>query len=291
MPLLPALMRDRPLRLALAGAQDKLPVRYAAGALALPAGGAASTHVIKVGDAEFPGLVENEYFCLKLADAVGLPAPPADIAPTATPMLIVERYDRVRHGDIGGGDSILRRHQEDFCQALDCSPETKYESEGGPGLAALFACLARCSVAPLPDRRQLLRWVVFNALIGNEDAHAKNVSLLYGTAPQESGPVLAPFYDLVCTTVYDELRRKLAMGIGGQNRLDRLEKRHWERFAAAIDVKPRYLLSLIAELAEQVDRVALEVAEQVANRFPRGPVTKRVVESVQRNVERLTRMI
>ncbi len=191
--LLALVLQEGELRLSLAGAQDKLPVRFSNGELALPSGNTASTHLLKVSSGSFPDLVQNELFCLTLANKVGINAPHAEMAPTRTPILLVERYDRRVHPEKG----ISRLHQEDFCQALGIPPERKYENEGGPSLVQIFEVLARGSRSPLPDKRDLLKWVIFNFLIGNADAHAKNISLLYGEFGEISGPRLAPFYDLV----------------------------------------------------------------------------------------------
>src|SRR2546426_1089704 len=106
----------------------------------------------------------------RLAAAVGLPVPATEIHEKPTTYLLVERYDRVR--DALG--VVKRLHQEDFCQALGVLPENKYESEGGPKLADCFRVLSEESGRLLEDRRNLLRWVIFNVLIGNADAHAKN---------------------------------------------------------------------------------------------------------------------
>ncbi|MBE0564440.1 MAG: type II toxin-antitoxin system HipA family toxin [Krumholzibacteria bacterium] len=254
--LLAMAARDGRLRLSLAGAQDKLPVRYDGGSLSLPTSDHPSTHLLKVGDPAFPGLVHNELFCLRLARAVGLPAPAAELAPTRTPLLLVERYDRVQAAD----GTTVRLHQEDFCQASGRLPETKYESEGGPALAEMFAALAAGSGSPLADKRDLLAWVLFNYVTGNADGHAKNASLLYGRLTDTGLPRLAPFYDLVCTAAYGALTRRLAQRIGGEDRPERVEARHWDGLAAAIGVKAAYLKTLGLELSRRIEEQAAALA-------------------------------
>jgi serine/threonine-protein kinase HipA len=259
--LLAMVLQDGELRLSLAGAQDKLPVRLDGDALTLPAGNAASTHLLKISRGDFPDLVQNEFFCLTLARMVGLDVPPVHMAATKTPILLVERYDRHRHPDGG----ISRLHQEDFCQALGVPTEFKYENEGGPSLAQVFEILARGSRSPLPDKRELIRWVFFNFLIGNADAHAKNISFLYGALGDTKGPRLAPFYDLVCTQVYGHLSTKQAQKIGGEYRYKNILSRHWDRFADSIGVKPKYLRSLGLELCAKIEKkvpaLAVEIGE------------------------------
>ena len=254
--LLALMVGEGGLRLSLAGAQDKIPVHFRDGALSLPGGRQASTHLLKIDSGVFPGLVQNELFCLTLAREVGLPAVAAQVAPTPTPMLLIERYDRRPNAD----GSVDRLHQEDFCQALGRPPEVKYQGEGGPSLAELFAVLARGSRTPLPDKRDLLKLVIFNFIIGNADAHAKNVSLVW----DEDGPRLAPFYDLVCTAAYASLATKQAQKIGGEYRPANIAARHWDRCAAEIGVRPNYLRQAGLGLAERVEARAGAVAAGIA---------------------------
>ncbi len=257
--LLALVLQEGELRLSLAGAQDKLPVHISGGQLALPSGNAASTHLLKIPSGGFPDLVQNELFCLTLARKIGLTTPKAEMAATKTPILLIERYDRF----IAPDGKIHRLHQEDFCQALGFPPESKYENEGGPSLAQIFDILALGSQTPLPDKRDLLKWVLFNFIIGNADAHAKNISFLYGKRGEERGPCLAPFYDLVCTEVYDQLSKKQAQKIGGEYRHRFITNRHWERLAALIGVNQKYLRRLGLELCEEIEKESGPLSEEI----------------------------
>ncbi len=79
-------------------------------------------------------------------------------------------------------------HQEDFCQVLGVLPEMKYEQEGGPGFADCFRLVQEWSAEPILDSLNLLKWALFNFLIGNADAHAKNLSFLYGAGSVPRDP-------------------------------------------------------------------------------------------------------
>lgn len=240
-------------RLSLAGAQLKLPVILDGERVSLPLNAAAATtHILKPEPARFPGLVDNEAFCMELAAAVGLPAARVEkrTSGSGRPYLRVERYDR----DVTA-DPIGRLHQEDFCQALGRPSEQKYQADGGPTIVDSVALLRACSARPAQDLITLWRAVVFNWLIGNCDAHSKNLSLLYDA----SMPTLAPLYDLVSTTVYPELTRRLAMSIDGARMVEEvdggalvrlaLESNYSERFAAA------ETSALIARVTEEVARL------------------------------------
>ena len=103
----------------------------------------------------------------------------------------------------------------------------KYQNEGGPDLAQCFDLVRSATRPSAPQVLPLLDYVVFNALIGNHDAHAKNFSLLYlGKAP-----VLAPFYDTLSTAVCPTLTPKMAMKIGNKYQFSEVQARHWEQLA------------------------------------------------------------
>ncbi len=223
------------VRLSLAGAQSKLPVVETEEGFALPHGsGHPTTHILKPEPARFPGLVDNEFFCMRLAREVGLEVATVERAETTSglPYLIVERYDR----DLSE-EPIRRLHQEDLCQALGKLHVEKYQQEGGPSVVEAMALIDETSVAPARDRQQFWLALVFNVLIGNCDAHGKNYSLLYDSP----APRLAPLYDLLSTSVYGELTRRLSMSIDGVAMLEDVEIKAWERLANEVGFAPRFL--------------------------------------------------
>jgi serine/threonine-protein kinase HipA len=211
---------DGDVRISLAGAQDKLVVVVDGERIGVPTGSTPSTHIIKTPIRGYDDTVSNEAYCLALARRVGLEAAHAEVRSVeGREFLLVERYDRRRDD----GD-LTRIHQEDFCQALGLPASAKYEVDGGPRLIDCFSLLRDAVDVPATDILRLLDVVTFNFLVGNHDAHGKNFSLLH----ERDGTRLAPFYDLLSTTVYG-LGRKMAMKIGGEYRADRVERRHWDR--------------------------------------------------------------
>ena len=131
-------------------------------------------------------------------------------------------------------------------------PEHKYQNEGGPDLAQGFELLRRATRPSAPQILKLLDAVVFNALIGNHDAHGKNFSLLYGA----QGAVLAPLYDLLCTAVYPQLTDKMAMKIGSKYRFSELMARHWAQFARSAGLSPAQVRRRILEIARLLPDLA-----------------------------------
>lgn len=119
---------------------------------------------------------------------------------------MTRRYDREEQ------DGIVRRlHQEDFCQLLKCRPEIKYQDQGGPSIVECTKLLLSTRL-PLSDVISFVNRCVFNFIVGNGDAHGKNFSILY----RDGTPRLAPVYDVICTTVYPPIAKKMSMKYDGK---------------------------------------------------------------------------
>lgn len=252
LPSRPMLVGQAGLRLSLAGAQDKLPVLFDGVRIGLPQFGTPSSHILKPTIAAVTDSVSNEAFCLALAKQLKLPCANAQIHQVAgRRFLLVERYDRKTH-TAGTLSQRERLHQEDFCQALGVVSELKYQNEGGPNLAQCFALLRQATRPNAPQVLRLLDAVLFNALIGNHDAHGKNFSLLY----RANGVSLAPLYDLLCTAVYPNLTAKMAMKIGSKYKFSELEARHWQQFATEAGLSPAACQKRLIQIASQLPTVA-----------------------------------
>ncbi len=300
MPLRPMRAGEDGLRLSLAGAQDKLPVVLDVDGvrIGLPLNGSPSTHILKPPIAGVDGSVFNEAFCMALAGALKLDVAPTHlqtIADGAQPRyyLLVARYDRhsaaptlaASHAAALPGQ---RLHQEDFCQALGIVSEHKYQNEGGPGLAQAFALLRSATRPSAPHTLKLLDYVVFNALIGNHDAHGKNFSLLYTPA----GAVLTPLYDALCTAVYPTLTDKMAMKIGSKYKFSEVMARHWAQFATEAALSPALLKKRILEIAKRLPGLAHACQVAFQNQGTHHPVIDQIITLIEQRcaltIRRLT---
>lgn len=237
--------RTAGVSISVAGAQHKIALLRQDDSLALPLHGAPSNCILKIPIRGFNFSVENEYICLTLAKVVGLQVPTVEyLKVTDTPVIIISRFDRVMQGS-----SIMKLHQEDFCQALGISHQLKYESVGGPGIAQCAELLMQASSRPLNDLSSFTDWVLFNTLIGNMDAHAKNISLLH----THLGVRLAPHYDLLNTLFYGrQLNRDLAMRVGGQNKPRYILTSHWQQFSQDIGLPLPLIRQRLAHLAHAI---------------------------------------
>ena len=232
----------------LAGAQPKTTLYYANGKWGVPKGGVPSTHILKPPVLDLAHLAYNEHACLQLVRELGLPAALSSVQHfEAETAIVVERFDRIRTNGV-----VSRVHQEDMCQALAIQPTRKYESDGGPGVTDVATILARHSANAMLDLARFVEANVLSWLIAAPDAHAKNYGLLHAAGPTHR---LAPLYDVISAIPYPEQWPSgvsLAMGIGGERRVDAITGRHWRAVARAVGLPPHALVDRIAELGEQV---------------------------------------
>jgi serine/threonine-protein kinase HipA len=285
LPRRPMLAGKDGLRLSLAGAQDKLPVVFDGVRIGLPRGGAPSSHILKPAILAVDDSVINEGFCMALAGVMQLsPAKTKLHRVLDRAFLLVERYDRL----IDAQGQRQRVHQEDFCQALGVVPEMKYQNEGGPDLAQCFDLVRSATRPSAPQVLRLLDYVIFNALIGNHDAHAKNFSLLYTSKT----PVLAPLYDALSTAVYPTLTQKMAMKIGSKYKFSEVQARHWEQFVEGAGFTKAQAKRRILELAKLLPAAARKLQSDPQNRFAGNAVVEQINTLIEQRcaltIKRLT---
>lgn len=227
---------DGAFRISLAGAQEKTALLWHDGRWKIPLGSTATTHILKPPIRPHPGgldlsdSVENEHFCLRVLAALGLPVAETRIDTFGTKsVLAVTRFDREWTSD----GRLLRRPQEDFCQALGVPSSRKYEGDGGPGFADIVQVL-RASDDPAADQRLFVEAIMANWLLGATDVHAKNFSMALRPG---GGFRLTPLYDVVSLQpLFDrgglrrsEMRFALAIGTKRHTILDKIAGRHFEQ--------------------------------------------------------------
>ena len=221
--LKPLILSNEQATMSLAGAQDKFGVRFdqKKRVLSESIGTSPTTHILKPDTRQqryFPSAI-NEYACMKLAKTLKLPVPEVWLLRVPEPVYLIERYDRLM---VAG--HVVALHQIDGCQLLGHGSGWKYQRSAGlVSLPLLVAKLRELRVRG-SELHQFQRWVMFNYLIGNADAHAKNMSVLI----DEEGYRLAPFYDLLCVSVYGDTG--LALFIGDEENFEAVGKHSWEAF-------------------------------------------------------------
>lgn len=284
---------DRPLlatidedgfRISLAGAQDKVGVLFEDERIGLSRGSPPSTHIVK---APIPGVtnsVANEAFCMTLARHASLEVAAAEPRTAAgAEYLLVTRYDRD-----SGQPPDGRLHQEDFCQALGLVPAVKYENEGGPGAADCGALIRRHSGAPARDILAFLQALLFNFLIGNNDAHSKNYSLLL------DGPGsirMAPLYDLLSIAAIPGASRNLAMKYGGEKRVSYLRRRHLGRLADELGIKGPLVERHARSMIERVVPAVEDARRSLPAGFQAAETLDRIEGVISERAERLRKAV
>jgi serine/threonine-protein kinase HipA len=252
--LRPLYIGEDDFRISGAGAQDKLIACIINNKLALPLNGTPSTHIIKPNIEGYKDTVFNELFCMKLAKACGLNAPGCFIKTIKDKnFYVVERYDREKSDELW-----TRIHQEDFCQILNILPENKYESDGGPNLKSCFELLDKLKVAAT-SKIAFIDLIIFNYLIGNGDAHAKNFSILY----KNDIPMLAPCYDLMCTAIMDPYydKHKMAMKLCATKYfMSRVKRDNFAKLSEISGYRADFILKRLDVMSTKIGKEANKLA-------------------------------
>jgi serine/threonine-protein kinase HipA len=228
------------------GIQDKASALM----ISVPVAQSRGRYILKVDPPEFPHLVRNEEFFLRLARRVGLDCVEAEIVHDRddVPGLLIRRFDRV----VGKDGDVTSRACEDACQVLARWPADKYNVSGEE---AVIALANRCPARPVA-LRSLYQQICFAWLTGNGDVHAKNLSIL---ATQEGEWRVAPAYDLPSTVPYGD--KSLALPIG--NRVRGLSRKRLFAFAEDIGLRSSVGAKILDELLEQLSGLEDEIRSGV----------------------------
>jgi serine/threonine-protein kinase HipA len=269
------LRRDDEFRISVAGAQEKTALLRHEGRWLKPHGTTPTTHILKPQIGELPNgidlsnSVENEYYCLKLTAAFGLPVNTATIETFGnTTALVIERFDRRWAKD----GRLLRLPQEDCCQALSVPPSRKYQSDGGPGLVQILDLL-KGSDSPADDRKTVLKAQILFWLIGATDGHAKNFSIFLRPG---GGYRLTPLYDVLTAQPSLDARQierkqmQLAMSVGNSNhyRIHEVIGRHFVQTGEAAGLPKTLVRDAIAEIADTAEAALATVEHDLPANFP-----------------------
>lgn len=270
------LTRDDDFRISVAGAQEKTALLWDGKRWCKPLGTTPTTHILKPQIGELPNgidlsnSVENEFYCLRLLAAFGLPVNDASIKTFGkTTALVIERFDRrwTRDG------RLLRLPQEDCCQALSVPPSRKYQCDGGPGLVQVLNLL-KGSDTPDEDRKTVFKAQILFWLIGATDGHAKNFSVFLGPGGTYR---LTPLYDILSAQPSLEARQierkqmKLAMAVGDRNhyRIDGIQGRYFFETGSAAGLSKTIVRTMIDEIAGTADGALRRLADELPHRFPK----------------------
>jgi serine/threonine-protein kinase HipA len=279
--------RDEEFRISVAGAQEKTSLFRHNGKWLKPHDTTPTTHILKTQIGSLPegvdlsNSVENEYYCLKLMAAFGLPVNEAEITVFgSTKALVIKRFDRTWTND----KQLLRLPQEDLCQALSFPPTRKYQSDGGPGMVEILNLL-KASDTPFEDSKIFLKTQILFWLMGATDGHAKNFSIFLG----ERGAFhLTPIDDVLTTQPsvdnreLERKRMKLAMFVGNSRhyKIDEIMGRHFIQTAERAGLPGSIAKEALAEIANAAPQAMGKVEKQLPAEFP-----QEIHDSVKQGLE------
>lgn len=278
-------------RMSLAGVNDKMAVVVTGGNVALPINGFPSSHIIKTDIAGLKDSIKTEHFCLRLAEACGLPVPKSSIHQAEDLVYMrIARYDRRLQVREDGPALLHRAHQEDICQALAVHPLHKYEEDGGPSwrkMAEVMKLMAR----PAVDQAGLLDRALYQYLSGNPDAHGKNYAIRYASTGQMS---LSPLYDLnnqaAFAALYKSIKPRMAMSIGRDRASSdpevrefwrtRVTRDHWADFAKDVGMPAAHVLKKLDEMTMRIETAVVSLREKMRHTLADTPLLDVIVEDI-----------
>ena len=269
---------DNAPRLSLAGAQSKFAVHKGADKKYYRSDDFhPTTHIIKITNKYFENLLENELFCMNLAktifkDAIDVQLNSID----GRKYLEIQRYDR---NETNG--TIERIHQEDFCQVLVYLSRKKYQSDGGPKISHIYNAIMEYSNQKATDGYKFIKMLIFNYLIGNTDAHAKNYSFLQ--IDQNNTVLLAPPYDLVAVDIYPKkiVNHEIAMTINGKGTYESVYRKDWEALFKQLHLNSTSMMKEMAKTFSNIKDDACKLANILnQNKTTASPIYEKIIENI-----------
>ena len=209
-------------------------------------------YILKPQHPIFPELPENEDLTMRMAASIGIEIPVHGLIYGKDGVLtyFIKRFDRK-----GQKDKIA---VEDFAQLAGLSRDTKYNYS----MEKLLKLIDETCTFPAIEKAKLFKRVIFNYLVGNSDAHAKNLSLLYGL---DNTSRLSPFYDLIAIHAWPShvFNHHLALSIGGESNTHKVKRSHWEQLADDCAISFSLFENSIGKLSEGV----IDAFERAQKRF------------------------
>lgn len=234
-PLFPQLLEKYYLRNSLAGIQPKVSIPNAI----TPQTDRTVQQkdlIVKSFDSEFPLLTVNEFVCMEAARACGL-EPPKTYLSENLETYVVERFDKSHDG--------IRLGYEDFTTLMKKSndPDAKYNGSYETLLKATYLYTGNIN-----EVEKMYRYIVFNCLIGNGDAHLKNFALQYSTNMQHI--FVSPPFDITHTLIYETIDNKMALKLENSKEFPNIS--HLIKLAESNQFRIRNPKEIIESLSDNI---------------------------------------
>lgn len=197
-------------KLSIQGVQTKLSVMLDVGKESFQIAERGGTYILKPQSSQWNSLPENEDLTMRLAECVGIEVPLHGLIYCKDGGLSywIRRFDRpsVRN------PTKNKLSVEDFAQLGQQDRQTKYNSS----MEFVAKIITQYCSFPMLELEKLFRLTLFNFIVGNEDMHLKNFSLI----TRDGLVTLSPAYDLLNTTLAmgDGAQEEIALPINGKKR-------------------------------------------------------------------------
>jgi serine/threonine-protein kinase HipA len=190
---------------------------------------------------------QNEDLTMRLANEIGLDVPLHGMiwSKDHTLTYFIKRFDR--RGQNG------KVPIEDFAQLAGMSRETKYDCT----MEKVITVIDDFCTFPFIEKLTLFKLTLFNYLVGNEDMHLKNFSII----TWDGKVTLSPCYDLVNTTIeYKKQDEEIALPLRGKKKhltrnilVDYFGKERCELTSKSIDKVLGSITSAVPKWEEMID--------------------------------------
>jgi len=196
---------NRALRMSVQGVQPKLSARLNVKERKFDIVDSGGRYILKPQHQYFPEMPENEDLTMKLAGVTGLDIPLHGLvwSKDNTLTYFVKRFDRK-----GQNEKV---QVEDLAQLAGLNRDTKYNYS----MEKIVSLIDKFCTFPSIEKIVQFKLVLFNYIIGNDDMHLKNFSLI-----TENGKVrMSPCYDLLNTTIeYSKPDDEIALPLKGKKK-------------------------------------------------------------------------
>jgi len=262
-------------KLSIQGVQPKLSVALDVPAETFRVAERGGTYIMKPQNPQWANLPENEDLTMNLAALIGIEVPLHGMVYCKDGLLSywIRRFDRpsVRN------PIKQKLNLEDFAQLSEADRQTKYNSS----MEKVAQIIDEFCTFPLLEREKLFRLTLFNFIVGNEDMHLKNFSLI----TREGLIVLSPAYDLLNTSIVmgSAIQEEVALSINGKKRKLKRED--------LIDYYGKNRLGLTTTTTNKIIQKIVDVQPQwkalIQRSFLPADEKMRYLEIVKERLERL----
>jgi len=200
------------------------------------------SYILKPQNTQYEQMPENEHLSMKLAELFKIDVVPTNMIRLASGELcyITKRIDRKEDTKI---------HMIDFLQIMEL--EDKYMGT----MENLGKTIGELSANTLMDKLRFFELTVFNFVIGNNDMHLKNFSMLL----TDIGWVLSSAYDLLnVKIILPKDHEDIALLMGGKKR--NFNKGYFDRFGSVLNLNEKQIQAVYKRLGNWFPR-ALQLIE------------------------------